>query len=207
MDVVECQFPHYKPSTAYQYGCRCVGCVSAHRQVMARYRSTASRTCNVEGCGEPIAPVLHARRCVDHLAPPGAGRTPTPLEIQCWVCPTVFHRRPAQRPRYHVCPPCRLRARSLLRRSATLGLGPDVARRLLLQALEGCAICGVGLRLDAAEGRGTYAIDHDHAVAERQTAESVRGVLCGGCNTALGGVERFERLGLLARVTRYMAAA
>ncbi len=79
--------------------------------------------------------------------------------------------------------------------------------RLIPQALEGCALCATPLRLDAPQGTGSYAIDHDHGVSEKQTAESVRGVLCPGCNAALGGVERFLRQGILDDVLAYLGRA
>lgn len=202
-----CRFPEYKPGSAYQYGCRCPGCVDDRRAVMARYRKGGPRTCNVAGCNELVAPRLHARRCDEHDTPPGTGPAPVSLVITCCACGDVFTRIPSQRPKYDVCTSCRLKAKSLINRASSLGLGSDVVHRLLPQALAGCAVCGAQLRLDAAQGKGSFAIDHDHSISELQTPQSIRGVVCLPCNTALGGLDRFQRLGLLDKAVAFTGSA
>ena len=55
-----------------------------------------------------------------------------------------------------------------------------------------CEACG------AVAGKRNHAIDHDHAHCATGCAECIRGVLCFGCNAALGflgdSVERLEML-------------
>lgn len=52
-----------------------------------------------------------------------------------------------------------------------------------------CAICGT----DTPNGMGRFHVDHNHATGE------VRGLLCHGCNTALGGFKDSPDLLLKAR--------
>jgi hypothetical protein len=57
-----------------------------------------------------------------------------------------------------------------------------------LLAVETCQLCG---------GTARLVIDHDHATGE------IRGVICSGCNGALGW---FEKPGWLAQATAYLEA-
>lgn len=60
----------------------------------------------------------------------------------------------------------------------------------LLDKQEGCcAICGT----DDPNGRGRFHVDHNHETGE------VRGLLCNGCNIALGGFKDSPEILLKAR--------
>lgn len=56
-----------------------------------------------------------------------------------------------------------------------------------------CAIC----RSEKPRGKGRFAIDHDHATGK------VRGLLCHGCNTGIGGLG--DSVENLAAAIRYLA--
>ena len=67
------------------------------------------------------------------------------------------------------------------KRLSRYGIGPDAFETLLRSQGAACAICSKDL---LPQGRGTH-IDHCHE------SGAIRGLLCAGCNTALGRIERF----------------
>ena len=70
----------------------------------------------------------------------------------------------------------------------------------LLEAQGGvCGICGT----DSPGGKGGWHVDHDHACCptKRSCGRCVRGLLCAGCNMALG---RFLNVETLVRMVSYL---
>jgi hypothetical protein len=79
------------------------------------------------------------------------------------------------------------RALNVMRRKK-YGIGNDDVMRMVAEQ-GGCAAC----HATEPGGRGTWHVDHDHKTSV------VRGILCHGCNVALGHVEdSVERLQALA---------
>lgn len=80
----------------------------------------------------------------------------------------------------------KLRANDRRRR---YGLTPEAYERLLTEQDGRCAICGT--KSPGGRGLDVFKVDHDHATG------TVRGLLCHGCNTAIGGfaedVARMEK--------------
>lgn len=86
--------------------------------------------------------------------------------------------------RRDVYDPVAERDRSLRRR---YGISAEEFDSLLAKQGGGCAACGT------TEPRGkAWHVDHDHACCPtraRSCGKCIRGILCHGCNTALGNVE------------------
>jgi hypothetical protein len=145
-----------------------------------------ARTCHADGCDE--RPDGYSRFCSEHKPPKypslirddhghkkcsrceewkpeeefGPGNTAADgLQSQCRACYAE------------------------IKRSRAHGIGSRGRQRLL--AVQGgvCAICGT----DDPGSRWGWAIDHDHSCCDGTDScgKCVRGVLCVGCNTGLGG--------------------
>jgi len=83
-------------------------------------------------------------------------------------------------------------------RSTRYGLAEGAFVALLSSQGNGCAVCGTS----TPGGKGSWHIDHDHSCCSGRKAcgKCVRGVLCSGCNLAIGHAkERPETLRALAR--------
>lgn len=89
----------------------------------------------------------------------------------------------AHRNQYQMTPEVRRRRLESYRRYNT-GLSDDDFARLLDSQGGVCAICGS----PEPGGKGAWHIDHDHACCSgrRSCGKCVRGILCTGCNMALG---------------------
>lgn len=68
--------------------------------------------------------------------------------------------------------------------TATYGLGAEELLDLFASQGHACAICGKPLTLFAEDLAEAPVVDHDHATGEP------RGILCRGCNTAVGFIEK-----------------
>lgn len=67
---------------------------------------------------------------------------------------------------------------------STYGLEPEAFLDLFASQDHRCAICRKGLVLFAEDQATTPVVDHNHGTG------AVRGILCRGCNTAVGYVEK-----------------
>lgn len=73
------------------------------------------------------------------------------------------------------CPRCL----GLRKRAEKYGISAEQIEALLHEQEDRCAICGE--RFVAGSRHTTFHVDHDHETG------AVRALLCGGCNTGLGG--------------------
>lgn len=94
------------------------------------------------------------------------------------------------------CKPCDAAARRAMR----YGISTAEADALLDAQGGCCAICGVA----SAESARAFAVDHDHACCSgRKTCgKCLRGILCHGCNLALGGFR--DNVDLLRKAVAYL---
>jgi hypothetical protein len=127
----------------------------------------------------------HCRDCfralpLDSFHSNGRGTT----RPECKEC-----RNSAKSARYAEAPGKKLRENNRWMRSARYGITDSVALELRNQP---CRICGA---TESQDGRAMH-IDHCHE------SGAVRGVLCQGCNTALGGFRDSPEL--LARAIHYL---
>jgi hypothetical protein len=72
----------------------------------------------------------------------------------------------------------------LNRIAATYGLGPEEFLDLFAQQGHACDVCRKPLTLFAEDLAEAPVVDHDHDTGK------VRGLLCRGCNTAVGFIEK-----------------
>lgn len=76
---------------------------------------------------------------------------------------------------------------------AQYGINLDDYGRMYAAQDGRCAICEVAF--------DRLAVDHDHVTGR------VRGLVCGPCNLVLGHIEKFHRMGALARAVDYLGVA
>lgn len=166
---------------------------------------TCHMTCIFEGCGRSRAA---NGLCSGHYAQLRRGRPLTALRptntrkmrdehgrkhctrCDAWLDLSCFGRNKAQPDGLNgYCAGCH-RLAGLLNR---YGLSEEAHATMLAAQGGGCAICGG----QSADGRSLH-VDHDHACcpeAGRSCGKCVRGLLCDGCNLAIGKMnDRPERL-------------
>lgn len=83
--------------------------------------------------------------------------------------------------------PDKIKAQNALGRLRRYGLTPELYEARLASQGGACAACRTG----EPGGKGAWHIDHDHACCAGRTAcgKCIRGLLCHGCNLALGNVD------------------
>lgn len=137
----------------------------------------AERTCSFPDCDKP-----HKARsyCNGHLRQMYAGVEMTPLRRHnrvanghklCGACGQVLPVASFGKKHNYTTEMCRS-CRNVSERSRAYGISVDEVRALLARP---CDVCG-----DEMTSLKAHHIDHCH------TTGKVRGVLCNGCNTALG---------------------
>ncbi len=72
----------------------------------------------------------------------------------------------------------------------------DWYNKLLESQDNKCAVCGLDAKIVICSTGRAMSLDHDHATGQ------IRGILCPGCNVALGGID--DRLDLLAGLAKYL---
>ena len=79
-------------------------------------------------------------------------------------------------------------------------------RQEFLAAQGGACVCGMVFDIYAG-GKSSYCIDHDHSCCpgDRSCGGCIRGLLCTGCNLALGHAD--DRVDVLHGLIRYLSAA
>jgi hypothetical protein len=129
--------------------------------------------CALEGCGVEFESLFRCSSCelsfcanefnVDNSQKRG-------LAYKCRECQRAYHAkwRIGGKGNFHS-------------RASRYGLGPEKLQKMIDEHDNRCAACG---------GIANLFIDHDHSCCEGKTScgECVRGMLCMGCNLALGNV-------------------
>lgn len=95
------------------------------------------------------------------------------LSFRCAECTRSWFKQ-----RYEASTPDEIRRRQERHIKKTYGITLSDFESMLNQQGGGCAICG-----SPDHGGKNWHVDHDHETGV------VRGILCGGCNTALGGMK------------------
>ncbi|MFF1776938.1 endonuclease VII domain-containing protein [Streptomyces virginiae] len=119
--------------------------------------------------------------------PPRSSYAPEGDYRVCRDCEKRKHRSeyPGENLRYTYCRPCNV---DRTRRSK-YGMTADEKRMML--ASQGGVCANAGCRADRPGGQGGWHTDHDHGCCPgyRSCGKCIRGLLCNGCNLALGFVK------------------
>ena len=174
-------------------------CEAHYRRLLRAERVTNGETCTFGGCDKPL---MAKGYCSGHYEQHRRGIPLRPLRVhragkaspmvdgkkRCTTCDdwlpiTAFSRRSASPTGYH----------SICKRCDTLSKYGINRKEFAAMAADGCHVC---------HSRENLVVDHDHncCPGERSCGECVTGVLCHGCNLALGFTyEDPARLRALAR--------
>lgn len=208
-NISQCRYPDKIGLTGYSYGCRCVECRKAKSRANHRAHRTGSTlpTCAEPGCTNPRRRVQGAKYCLDHATALGytvTGVVHKPMRT-CEVCGTQHRTGGVTRP---FCPLCNEKYRGIIN-SARAHRAP---MELLLHwiASASCDLCKrpvyLGKRAAPGHTPDGPVIDHAHTCCEgrRSCGSCIRGMLCNGCNMALGAVERLVTQSGWDAVTSYL---
>ncbi len=192
-DRSACLFPQASPQTAYLNGCRCHGCEAYRSAWRSSAVVTNPNTCMAYGCKAMKREVQGARYCIVHSHG---------IE-QCIVCGNQCHHRNT----YSVCKVCHPPLGRLLRSAARHRVPAETVARWVASGSCSCDMCGTPLNTMDKRGLPEFAVDHDHSCCPGGgygCGKCVRGLLCQGCNTGLGGYERLLRYRTREDVIAYL---
>lgn len=215
-----CRYPSMAANTAYQYGCRCEGCVAHRKHYYRNIRSIPPR-CPAEGCLNPKVRGAGSRWCEEHIKlnqlcayesctnkkARGSGNRYCVLHktkenrrievlVDCPVCnmsarTTSSHRYSA------ICTACRQEAKKLVANATRHNVELATVVRWIAQPR--CQLCSQRFYLGSSGSGQSYVIDHDHACCkgDYSCGRCVRGLVCNQCNLSLGHIEKmFARTGI-----------
>lgn len=149
--------------------------------------------------GQELRPLRSRRPTGTHFRRDEHGRKLCP-ECDTWKPVDEFAQRVGR------ADGCQRRCRECVRWATVLArfaISPDQYAEMLVRQGGGCAIC----RRPPAPGEH-LAIDHDHTCCPgrgRSCGQCIRGLLCTGCNTALGLLD--DDVARLARAAEYLTGA
>jgi hypothetical protein len=168
------------------YEHRCLKCKAIQNRVnWEKNGARHNRTCRVNDCDKSTGD--NKNYCAAHLKLVEKYGTPTP-EKQCVGCGKTFlfmWRRGKGTLKY--CEECRVMALKISSRVHNHGIRIPEFLRMYYGQDKKCRICRQPFAIDT----GEICIDHDHAHCPGQFGcpECIRGLLCRGCNWALGFLE------------------
>ena len=167
-------------------GSHCRGYCKAHYEQQRRgyelrplLETLEAKTCRVEGCGRDIV-VRRQQLCSKHYYRTIKGLPPEGAPLRrCAFCGDEF--QPKRRHTAQFCEQCSGRAYYI---RYQYNVEPPVVAQMLRDQCGLCAIC----ELPFGDGRGAVHVDHDHSCCEgtRSCGSCIRGLLCRGCNQAIG---------------------
>lgn len=202
-----CRFPAKSGISAYSYGCRCSKCRRAKSQANHRARQTGTtrEQCAFPGCENLRRRRQGAKFCEEHATSIHyQHRRQHPPEFECPNCGEVSRdRRNRTNP---LCAPCNRKYRGVINSAKRHHVDVDT----LVQWIKDprCQLCEAPIYLGKRSGSGSGGphVDHDHRCCGEGNScgRCVRGMLCPGCNMAIGHIERLLDVCDAERITQYL---
>lgn len=174
-------------------------------------RPSAAGMCREPGCTSRARAAQGARYCLEHARSVDYGPITTDnstfkVEGVCISCDRTYRRWRQKRGSYRmpdICPDCLRESPLSIHRLQAHNVPFELASRWLAQGSDlRCQYCDKRLHR-----RSGPQIDHDHSCCPGATScgECIRGILCGGCNTAFGRLEKLVGLGSIEKVLAWIS--